>query len=123
MSKMKMGDVANSSMNYLFLRDVFKGDQFPGHVKDEFSHWLEHLVKTIKRMEPESYEQAEIDTFYDCVYQELDEGEYCDLNEAADKIARYCEEYLELCDDDIEFVTDFYHQICLDILEREQTRE
>ena len=105
-----------SSMNYFFLRAIFK-EEYPDSITEELPYFLNGIVINIKN-DPEK-ETAESKYLYDYVFQELDEGDYTNsLDEVPQKIKEFCMNLDDMDEYDIDILCAFYKDICKDVREK-----
>ena len=111
-----MGRASLNSMNYIFLRSVFK-DDYPEHIKEELSSWLEYVVHSLNCLNCDDIDMTEY--LFSCAYDEINEGEYTEnIEDVPAKIEEYCKEYTDLDERHIATLCNFYHDICQSILEK-----
>lgn len=104
---------ALSSMNYLFLQNVFHNN-YPESVKNEISYFLDSFARAIQRSNSEDIEN--IDMLYDYTYQEFNEGfYYTDMITAVCQLEDYLENYTDLDEKQIDSLLNFYNTVIEDL--------
>lgn len=106
---------AVSSMNYFFLRAVFK-EEYPDSITEELPYFLNGIVTNIKNDPKKEMEESKY--LYDYIFQEIDEGDYTDsLDEVPQKIKEFCMNLSDMDEDDIDLLSAFYKDVCENVRE------
>lgn len=112
---------AVSSMNYIFLRAVFK-ENYSDSITEELPYFLNGVVINIKN-DPER-ETEESGYLYEYIFQEIDEGDYSEnLIEIPQKIKEFCMKLDDMQDDDIDLLCSLYREVCEDVKKKWESLE